>query len=177
GKLCTDCHTLPPTGTGTSRRNRVAASSEDLQVQNLKIPHLRNVYQKTTLNRTPGADSIGGFGLGHDGVESSVVSFLHRPLFPLFGSGPASLNDVEAFILCFDTGMAPAVGYSVTVVASNVTAANVSNVWSLLEAQSRSVQANITNIDLIIKGTLDSVRHGFVFQPRFTNYLADSTNI
>jgi hypothetical protein len=138
---------------------------------------LRNVYQKTSLNKTPGAESIGGFGMAHDGVEASVISFLHRPAFQPDSEGPAVPPDLEAFILSFDTGMAPAVGYSVTVAATNVSSGTISSVWALLESQTRLKVQNITNIDLIVKGTLDGVRHGLLFRPSTSDYRVDTTNM
>jgi hypothetical protein len=41
-----------------------------------------------------------------------------------------------------------------------VTSASISNDWSLLEAQT----VGGTNVDLIVKGTVDGARRGFVYQ-------------
>ena len=68
--------------------------------------------------------------------------------------------------------MAPAVGYSRTVTASNVLDAGLVSDWSLLEAQA----AAGTNIDLIVKGTIDQQRRGLLYQPGANNYRLDATN-
>jgi hypothetical protein len=69
--------------------------------------------------------------------------------------------------------MAPAVGYSRTIVATNVNVPSVLNDWSLLESQALGG----ANIDLMVKGTLDGVRHGLRFQPGSNNYKPDTTNL
>jgi hypothetical protein len=42
----------------------------------------------------------------------------------------------------------------------------------LLEAQAQV----LTNIDLIVKGTIDGVRHGLLYRPEANNYKSDFTN-
>ena len=77
-----------------------------------------------------------------------------------------------AFVESFDTGTAPAVGYTRTIVSSNLSTSSISNDWSLLESQ-----ANLTNIDLVVKGTVNGIRHGFLWQRGLGNYKPDSTNL
>lgn len=160
---CNTCHTLP---TGS---NGLVIQKEVLQeTQAFKVPHLRNVYQKVNLDRSPGATSVGGFGLIHDGEDDSMITFLSRPVF-----GPLSTNTVQqqnlgAFVQCIDTGMAPAVGYSRTVTPANVGDGNVAADWSLLEGQ-----ADLGNVDLIGKGTVNGIHCGLVYQSGSTNYLSD----
>jgi hypothetical protein len=145
--------------------------------QDFKVPQLRNIYQKTTLNRTHastggGTNSIGGFGFLHDGTFEDVFTFLSSPVFQNFANDSVVKSNVQAYLLCFDTGTAPAVGYSRTATKANVDSASISNDWSLLEAQ-----AAATNIDLIAKGMIAGRLHGFVYQPSSGNYLPDSTNL
>jgi len=45
-----------------------------------------NVYQKMTFTNTPGAQSIAGFGLVHDGSDPSLFAFLSRPVFGVFAN-------------------------------------------------------------------------------------------
>jgi hypothetical protein len=78
-------------------------------------------------------------------------------------------RNLNAFVQCLDTGMAPAVGYARTLTASNVSSASSSNAWSLLEAQA----ASGTNIDLIIKGVIDGRRQGFVYLSASNVYRSD----
>jgi len=168
GTTCTSCHGLPEGSL------RIIINSNFFQLfQDFKVPHLRNVYQKLNFNPTPGASSIGGFGLTHDGAFRNVFDFLSRPFFEGLSIDMARKNDLDAFLRCFDTGMAPAVGYSRTLAASNVNSASILSDWTLLESQATAG----TNIDLIVKGTIDGQLHGLLFQPGANTYKFDSTNL
>ncbi|MFL6212100.1 MAG: Calx-beta domain-containing protein [Pyrinomonadaceae bacterium] len=151
---CNQCHTaLLNINTGTGRfiiPAQVLAESQDF-----KVPQLRGLYQKTGLTRAPG-EQLTGYGFAHDGNFDSIFSFLHAPVF-IFQSD-AQRRDVEAFILAFDTGTAPAVGLQVTVNAGNKTTQAVSDRVNLLVNQ-----ANIGNCDLIVRGVFNGQRRGFAY--------------
>lgn len=172
GLACNTCHALP---TGS---DRLINPDDPLPgSQGFKVPHLRAIYQKTGLNRTKGSpatgtNSIGGFGFQHDGKFQDLFTFLSQSVFGLFSVDTTRKANLQAFVLCFDTGTAPAVGYARTVLATNVNTANISNDWSLLEAQATV----LTNIDLVVKGTIDGRRRGLFYQPGANNYKLDSTN-
>jgi hypothetical protein len=138
--------------------------------QDFKIPHLRNLYQKTSFNNTPGTNSIGGFGYRNDGVFGGLFQFLSQPFFAFANSGNTKTN-LRAFLLCFDTGTAPAVGYTRTLFATNVSDPGVTSEWSILESQ-----AAAANIDLVVKGTIDGVPHGLLYAPTPNLYLLDTGN-
>jgi len=169
GLACTTCHTGPP-GPGSDRL--IFARQALQESQDFKVPHLRNMYQKQSFNNAPGAASIGGFGFLHDGMDPNLFVFVSRPVFGSFASDTTRKNNLNAFVLCFDTGMAPTVGYARTLVATNVNTAGISNDWSLLEAQA----AGGVNINLIVKGTIDGQRRGLLYQPGPNSYQLDSTN-
>ncbi len=166
---CTTCHTGPP---GSGSNKQIFARQALDESQDFKVPHLRNVYQKLSFNNAPGAQSIGGFGIIHDGMDPNLFVFLSRDVFGLFANDTTRKNNLSSFVQCFDTGTAPAVGYSRTLVATNVNTVSISNDWSLLEAQA----VGGTNLNLIVKGTLDGVRRGLLFQPGPGSYQPDSTN-
>jgi YVTN family beta-propeller protein len=172
GLTCNTCHKLP---TGS---DRLIDPKEVLPgFQDVKVPHLRAIYQKTSLNRTKGSpatgtNSIGGFGFTHDGNFQDLFTFLSIPSFGLFQNDTVRKTNLQAFLLCFDTGTAPTVGYTRTMFAANVNNTSISNDWSLLEAQA----GVLTNIDLIVKGTIDGVRHGLFYRPGANNYQPDTTN-
>jgi YVTN family beta-propeller protein len=168
GLSCNTCHALP---TGTAKFIVAAAALQESQ--DFKIPHLRNMYQKTSFSRVPGTSSIGAFGFIHDGAFDTLPAFLSQPVFGTFATNGPIKTNLSAFLLCLDTGIAPAVGYARTLVAANVATGAVSNDWSLLEAQA----AAGTNLDLIVKGTIDGRLRGLLYQPGANNYLADSTNL
>jgi YVTN family beta-propeller protein len=166
GLTCNTCHTLP-TGSGL-----VIVDAEALQEsQHFKVPHLRNVYQKANFNHSPGAVSISGFGFVHDGIDDTLFNFLSRPVFGTFANNATIKNNLEAFVLCFDTGTAPAVGYARTISASNVTALAVMRDWLLLEQQAVS-----NNVQLIVKGTIDGRTRGFLYDAVRNSYYPDTTN-
>lgn len=172
GLKCNSCHLLPTGSDLKINPDQVLPGS-----QGFKVPQLRAIYQKTGLNRTKGAkasgtNSIGGFGFQHDGKFEDLFAFLSQPVFDNFANNGTIKSNLQAFVLCFDTGTAPAVGYTRTARAENATTASISNDWSVLEAQA----AGLTNIDLIMKGTLDGVRHGLLYQAGTKNYQPDTTN-
>ncbi len=169
GLKCNTCHAVP---TGTDRSITPAAALQE--PQDFKVPQLRNMYQKMNFNNAPGAASIGGFGLVHDGQDPNLFAFLSRSVFGAFANDAVVKSNVSAFVLCFDTGTAPAVGYARTLTAANIDNASVVADWNLLEAQARSG----TNINLIIKGTIDGKARGFVYsEPQAVGYRPDSTSL
>jgi YVTN family beta-propeller protein len=169
GLQCNSCHTGPP---GPGSDSLIIPATALQESQDFKVPHLRNAYQKLNFNNAAGTNSIGGFGFTHDGTDPTLQAFLSRPVFVNINSNATIKNNLAAFVQCFDTGTAPAVGYARTLAASNVTSISVSNDWTLLQNQASS-----NNIDLIVMGTVDGARHGFVYQPSSSNYRPDSTNV
>jgi len=160
---CNACHTLP-----TGSNGLVIPGAILQETQDFKVPHLRNVYQKVNLDRSSGAVSVGGFGLVHDGEDDGMFMFLSRPVFGSLSTDTLRKQNLGAFVQCLDTGMAPAVGYSRTVTPANVGDGDVVTDWSLLEGQ-----ADLGNVDLIGKGTVNGIHCGLVYQPGSTNYLTD----
>jgi hypothetical protein len=166
---CNSCHTGPP-GPGSDKLIIPAAALQESQ--DFKVPELREIYQKMHFNNAPGTNTIGGFGIVHDGTDPSLQVFLSRPVFANIRSNTIIKNNLAAFVQCFDTGTAPAVGYSRTLTAANIGQAGISNDWSLLEQQ-----ASVSNIALIVKGTLDGKGHGLLYQPALGTYRTDSANL
>ena len=166
---CVSCHSPPP---GTGSTNAIRLGDDDGVSQNMKMPHLRNLYQKIGFNRGTDADSPVGFGFMNDGQEASIITFLSR--VAVFGSMPQTVKtNLSAFLQCWDNGMAPAVGYSRTILASNLNTASLTNDWSLLEKQALAG----TNIDLIVKGTISGTPHGFLYLPGSETYKPDTTSL
>ena len=111
-------------------------------------------------------------------------SGLSAPRFRILTNNSVVKSNLMAMLLCFDTGTAPAVGYSRTITSSNVNSASVSNDWALLERQASVpfrdafiLSGSITNISLIAKGTLDGQRRGLIYQPATGDYLTDKTGV
>jgi len=172
GLKCNTCHAVP---NGTDKSFTPASALQE--PQSFKVPQLRAIYQKMRFTNAPGAPSIGGFGIIHDGTDPDLQTFLSRGVFGVFAeqtpAGATIRSNLNAFVQCFDTGTAPAVGYARTLTADNVDTASVSNDWNLLESQA----ALLTNINLVVKGTIDGFQHGLLYQPASSNYRLDTTTL
>lgn len=155
---CNSCHTANP-GPG-SNRNILA-----LPTQPMKVPELRNLYQKMLFTRT--GTTVDGFGLVHDGSVALFSGFIAGSDFA--GYSATQKNDLAAFALCFDTGTAPAVGYTRTMTSSNVQTSSIQNDWSTLQAQAGS-----GNIDLIAAGTVQGKVSQLAYQPSAGNYITST---
>ena len=164
---CNSCHTANP-GPGSNRA--IIPASVLQENQGFKVPQLRNMYQKLNFNNAAGATSVGGFGVLHDGSIPSLFAFLSNPVFQSFSNDTTRKTNLAAFLLCFDTGMAPAVGYARTTTPANVNNTAVTNDWALLEGQ-----AAAGNIDLIVKGTVGGQRVGLLYRPASNDYQTDRT--
>jgi hypothetical protein len=169
GLACNTCHAANP-GPGTNKSITPAVALQESQ--SFKVPQLRNMYQKISFNDAPGAISLDGFGFTHDGVDPSLFRFLSRPVFVNFRNDITRKNNLSAFLVCFDPGIAPAVGYTRTISGLNLNDAGANADWTLLQAQSAA-----GNIELIVKGTIDGKRHGLVYQPGTNNYKTDKTGL
>ena len=156
---CNQCHTSNP-GPGSNRAILPQFT------QPLKVPELRNIYQKLLFDRFAAA-TIDGFGLTHDGHAAGLADFLNDPLFEDYSAGQKT--DMSAYSLCFDTGTAPAVGYTRTLTAANVASSPAQSDWTTLQSQ-----ASAGNIDLIGRGTLKGVVHGLLYQTSSNNYISDT---
>jgi YVTN family beta-propeller protein len=156
---CNNCHTALDFGPGTNGQViNDAALQED---QDIKVPQLRNMYRKTGFTDLPGAVNKRGFGFIHDGSIDNLFNFLKFPGFN-FGPNPggdAARRDVEAFLLAFDTGMAPAVGRQITFRGpNNADPALIATLDTLI------AQVDSGFVELIAKGRLAGLPRGWLYQ-------------
>jgi YVTN family beta-propeller protein len=159
---CNDCHTsVPDFGPGT---NKIIIPGTLLrEPQDFKVPQLRGMYQKLGMVNAPG-ENIAGFGFIHDGTIDTLLDFLREPVFNF--ASDADRLDVAAFVMAFDTGLAPAVGMQVTINDSNKSSSSVSDRINLLMSQ-----ADAGNSGLVVKGIYGGAPHSFryagngMFQP------------
>ena len=176
GFACEGCHRLQP-GLGHFGTDGHASFENEEQV--VKIPHLRNLYQKvgkfgdldlagiTPLNLGFQGPQIRGFGFLHDGSVDTIFRFLNADVFRNDQIGGPSVGfqsdqerrDVEQFLLAFDSNMAPIVGQQITLDATSPS--GVGARIDLLEA--RAAQGEC---DVIAKGIEDGLARGWV---RLTN--------
>jgi hypothetical protein len=136
GFNCVGCHTLNQAQGFFGTDGQWSFEGEP---QIVKIPHLRNMYQKVGMFGFPfvgevlGGDNghkgnqIRGFGFLHDGSIDTVFRFLRANVFAgIFPSAPGTgfQNDtqrrqVEAFVMAIDSNLAPIVGQQITRTSTN----------------------------------------------------------
>lgn len=159
---CATCHALP---TGT---NGGMTSGNLLQeTQSIKIPQLRNMYDKTGFVKLgPGAqNSNRGFGFIHDGSIANLFEFFQFPGFNF--ANDQQRRDVEAFMLSFATDTHAGVGTQSTVLDG----ANIPPVQSNLLTSMASL-ANSNSVGLVVKGVVNGEARGWRFDPP-GNYQSD----
>lgn len=164
GASCTTCHDMP---TGT---NGLIISKTLLQTeQQLKIPQLRNLYRKLGFLRVPGPQKS-GFGFAHDGSNDTLHSFLIRPVFSLWPA--ANKDDLATFLMSFDTGTAPAVGYQFSLAQGNAGSAEVLADLALL-----TTRATAGDLDLTAHGRIDGVRTSLLYEPVSSQFISEQPGV
>jgi hypothetical protein len=150
---CVECHVVDP-ARGFFGTDGAAAIAAD-RPQFMKIPHLRNLYQKVgrgfgTFSRPPNAgetahqgDQIRGFGFTHDGAAGSLTG---EPL---------------RFLMAFVTDLAPIVGQQVTL-GADATPEVVERLALLIE------RSALAECDLVAKGVVAGAARGWYRTPAGT---------
>ncbi len=189
---CEGCHRLDPAagffGTGGS------GSFEGI-TQIVKIPHLRNMYQKVGMFGAPrvnffGApdtgnmgDQIRGFGFVNDGAVDTMFRFFTAVVFnPQLNSGFPILNpdatrrDVVQFMLAFDSDLAPIVGQQVTLTSGNAAAVNPRINLLIQRAKanftSKELGGATKECDLVAKVALSGALKGYLLDPAAGDFVA-----
>ncbi|MCK6445503.1 MAG: hypothetical protein L6Q99_03850 [Planctomycetes bacterium] len=161
---CASCHALPR---GT---NGLIIPANVLQEpQQMKIPHLRNLYRRVGM---PSGTSSGkaGFGFTHDGALPNLSAFLAQPVFSIWPT--ETKDDIVEFLLGFDTGLAPTVGYQTTLNAASAGSSSVAADCALLEAQ-----AFAKNCELVGHGLFGDQVRGLRFDVATGKYTSDCTGV
>ena len=194
GFNCVGCHTLNP-AQGFFGTDGQASFEGETQI--LKIPHLRNLYQKVGMFGNPfidiilpgdnghKGDQIRGFGFLHDGSIDTVFRFFRAHVFsglPPSGIGTGFQSDtqrrqVEAFVHAMDTNLAPIVGQQITRTSSN--GATVDPRITLLINRARtafpSLQFPSSNeCDLVVKGRIGGVTRSWRLVASNGTFLPDT---
>jgi len=181
---CDGCHRLDPTANRNLGEKHFGffgtdgQSSFENEPQHLKIPHLRNMYQKVGMfgmaavpffnqgdNGFKG-DQVRGFGFLHDGSVDTLFRFhnatvfnqstLNPAGFPPGPAGDALRRQVEAFMLAFDSNLAPVVGQQATL--RSASGADVTQRIDLLLQR-----ADAGDCDVVVKGRFGGEPQGFVY--------------
>jgi YVTN family beta-propeller protein len=151
---CNQCHSaFPNFGPGTNRL--VIPGALLRESQDFKVPQLRGAYQKLGMLNA-GGQQRSGFGFIHDGSIDTLLAFLRVPVFTFRNDDDR--RDVEAFVLAFDSGMAPSVGLQLTLTGDSSQGAAASDQINLLMGQ-----ADSGNCDLIVKGVYRGEHRGFLY--------------
>ena len=109
---CVTCHTMPTGGTSSIISGNLLA-----EPQAMKVPHLRNMIEKTGFESLTATANNRGFGFTHDGAVPTLFDFFKLTVFN-FAAGAAGdqqRRDVSAFMLSFDTGTHASVGAQATI--------------------------------------------------------------
>src|SRR5262245_25882000 len=151
---CNGCHTLDRS---LGLFGSSAFSTFEGETQMFKVPHLRNAYTKIGMfgRSSQGAqqgNQIRGFGFLHDGSIDTVGRFLNAGVFTL--TNPER-NQLEQFVLAFDSNLFPIVGQQITLNATNGAVAGP-------RADLLIARAALGECDVVIKGTIAGTPRGGV---------------
>lgn len=157
---CMSCH---PARVGTDQE--ILDGALISQPQPFKTAQLRNLYRKT--GRQPvGGQSTRGFGFTHDGSLSRIADFFGSSFFAPIRADADKRLALENFLLHFDTGMAPSVGYGVFLGAATLADPAVLARWQDLE-----LRALLGDCDLVLRGTLAGEAVGMTYDAFFGDYV------
>jgi DNA-binding beta-propeller fold protein YncE len=143
---CAGCHPIDPNFNSDAPISGLFGtsgnSSFDFETQLFKMPQLRNHYQKvgkfgmpeTPFVFLPGnndhmGEQVRGFGFVHDGSVDTVFRFVGAVGFselffppegiPVSPEGEQIRRQLEAFVMAFDSNLAPIVGQQITLTQDN----------------------------------------------------------
>jgi DNA-binding beta-propeller fold protein YncE len=178
---CNGCHRLVPGGNanfGVSAPGFFGGDGESTfegETQILKVPHLRNMYQKVGMFGFPFAagggagntgDQIRGFGFLHDGSVDTLFRFhsgavfTQSPInpggFPAGAAGDAMRRNMDAFMMAYDSNMAPIVGQQIT--RRSTSSAAVDGRIDLMIQR-----ADVGECDLVANAIVGGTPRGFVY--------------
>ncbi len=189
---CATCHTLP-TGIGTNytfqgpfqpfaefpdgpngEKHHALVSVDGTTNVTMKIPQLRNLYEKVGLELTQ-TSNVGGFGFLHDGSVDSIARFVSEPIFTL--SSDQDVADLVAFMLSFSGSDLPtgsltdplealgplgqdthaSVGRQVTLAAASPPAPDLALVDAMVAL------ADTGDVGLVVKGRQAGLARGYAY--------------
>jgi len=138
GLSCSACHALPLGSSG-----EVVLENPGARVRTLDVPSLRGVGDKLSEPFTIGGDfgtrTRQGAGLGHAGALPDLRAVLGQALHgggqALFALSATEIDQLEAYLLAFDTGLAPAAAFQVTAHTANAAAVQANELAFLLQQE------------------------------------------
>ena len=134
-------------------------------IQAYNPPQLRNLYRRTGFNALQGPQR-NGTGFSFDGSTPGLTAFLN---LSFFASYPASLkDDVVAFLMAFDTGTAPGVGYRVALDAATIATSTVTAELSTLRTRAAAL-----DLDLVASTRVGAERVDWLWNPGTATWTPD----
>lgn len=182
-RTCTECHEMNPE---LGRFGTNGNATFEGEVQDFKIAHIRNMYQKVGMFGLPEnsqirdgdnehmGDQVRGTGFTHDGSVDTLERFFAADVFR---TNSEERQAMEAAMLAADTDVAPIVGQQMTIVV-NAGADAVSRV-ELFRSRSRTqfVSKELGGVtrecDLIAHRTVDTTTTGWLYVPSQDRFIAD----
>lgn len=159
---CNECHALP---SGTN--GEIIGATALQESQSFKVPHLRNMHEKTGFRRNSLANNR-GFGFAHDGVDDTLVTFLSRAVFVYPGDPAQMKRDLEAFVFSLATDTHASVGKQRTLTAANKTDPAVLAFVGDMIARAEAGQAG-----LVAKGRIGGLARGARYDPAADRFQTD----
>lgn len=181
---CAGCHTLKAS---EGNFGTLGGTTFDDEPQEFKVPQLKNAYQKIGMFGTPNTrfadilpahaahqgEQIRGFGFLHDGSTATVFDFLRARIFTM---ADHQREDLEQYILAFDTTYAPIVGQQITLSSDN--AAVVGPRIDLLIARAGTAfeligQPGARECDLVAKAVIGGEARGYLLNSANAEFRSD----
>lgn len=152
---CNRCHQLP---TGTNRR--IISATILTLPQSMKVPQLRNIYEKTGFDRLS-QENGHGYGFSHDGALATLEEFFSADVFD-FGpdeEGAQRVQDVIAFMKSLSVDTHAGVGWQITVDAAHAADPNTQDTISTMLRL-----ADQGGVGLVVHGMLNGARTGLSYR-------------
>ncbi|MGO8968563.1 MAG: YncE family protein [Myxococcaceae bacterium] len=185
GFTCEGCHVLNP---GMGFFGTDGESSFESLPQTVKIPQLRNLYDKVGMfgappnlkenpgNNGPTGPQVRGTGFTNDGSVDTLFRFLQADVFNVsngglvgFANGDTQRQALEQYLLAFDSDLAPIVGQQVTLRADNSPSVGPRIDLFIARAStpfvSKLVGPGATECDLVARATVSGRQTTFLLQP------------
>ena len=166
---CNTCHKLSPENGQFGTAGLMSVEGPAI-IEDFKVPHLRNLYQKVGMfghsgRFIPGGPSenmgqqIKGFGYLHDGSVDMLSHFFTAEVFDL--ESLQKRQHLESFLFAFGSELAPIVGQQLTINSDNVSA----QIAKLELLKTRSlITAPRQECDLVVHGVIDGLSRSAFYQ-------------
>ena len=148
---CVLCHKRPDGSAGfLVNRGQIGEAND------LKVAPIRSVYEKSGFDRSSMSNNR-GFGMIHDGSVGTTLDFLDTQFF-VFGTtgatGQTRMLNMQALLMCWDTGTHAGVGALVSI-GPGATPAALARRDQLIAA------AEGTGVDLIVRASMPDSETSF----------------